>query len=67
MSYWARDGFKKKNGNFMKNHDLIEMFYDAATMSENHVRIRKVPDHKGIKGNEYADSLARIVCSSVRK
>lgn len=53
---WKRRGWKRKNGE-ISNLDLVKELYGRMT-SRPELRLEWIPAHRGLRWNEYADSLS---------
>ena len=54
---WKRRGWKKADGDPVKNQDLVKAL-DAQVKAHPRVRLCKIRGHSGNRWNEYADALA---------
>lgn len=54
---WKKNGWKKANGQPVKNQEIIEKVYDLIESSERDISFQHVPAHKGDKYNEMVDSM----------
>ena len=57
MYSWANRGWIKSDNKVPENLELIKTYYSLREKGYQ-IDLRKVPGHKGIKGNEIADMLA---------
>ena len=63
MFSWAKNGWIKSDKKIPENLDLIQAYYDWYQKGYR-INLQKVSGHKGIKGNELADKLARNLIKS---
>lgn len=63
MFSWAKDGWIKSDKKIPENLDLIRAYYDWYKKGYR-INLQKISGHKGIKGNELADKLARNLIKS---
>lgn len=55
---WQRRGWKKANGEEIKNPDIIKACYELYLSIKNQITITYVKGHANIEGNELADRMA---------
>lgn len=56
---WARNNWKRKEGNEIENLSLIQSLYKYLTIDFFNCQVCKCKGHVGIIGNELADALAK--------
>ena len=63
MFNWANNNWIKSDKKEPENLDLIKAYYDWYQKGYR-INLQKISGHKGIKGNELADKLARNLIKS---
>lgn len=57
---WRKNGWRTKNGDPVRNQEIVEAARQMFVAVSDVVEIRKVKGHSGVEGNELADQLAGI-------
>lgn len=55
---WKNKGWKKANGETIKNPELVKASYELYQKIKRHVQIKHVKGHANIEGNELSDRMA---------
>ncbi|WP_448569208.1 ribonuclease H family protein [Thalassotalea ganghwensis] len=55
---WQKKGWKKANGEAIKNPELVKTIYELYLTLKKHITVTYVKGHANIEGNELADRMA---------